>query len=344
MSVLPSLPSTSIHPRLVMAYDLIDLIGQGGSSMVYRARRKHDNLQVAVKFVFRSCLPEERLVIDVVDDESMQETALPYEVYILRRLRHPNIVTLLDYFKDDQFYYIVTEFHGSVSRRSLPGIAAAVLRRSSSAGTSLSSGSTRFSADPSFPSVSSGSMASTDLFECIERQQNLGEDTAGCILAQILDALMYLKGKYVFHSDLKDENIVIDEQYRVKLVDFGSALVVPTPQRLHVTQFYGTYTYAAPEVKRVTTFSPEKTDVWALGILLHTMVFGEPPARTGPLYDQVDAKRMRLRARQSNVSDACLSLILAMLQHTPEQRPNLDDIQTSVFMELYRLARRPSNK
>ena len=59
-------------------------------------------------------------------------------------------------------------------------------------------------------------------------------------------AISYLNRIGVVHRDVKDENVIIDEDFQIKLIDFGSAVRL-VPGRLF-TRFYGTVEYAAPEV------------------------------------------------------------------------------------------------
>lgn len=67
--------------------------------------------------------------------------------------------------------------------------------------------------------------SSCDLFECIEQHSRLPEDKAKYVFAQVVEAVYYLGKMGICHRDLKDENIACDADYRVKLIDFGSAVL-----------------------------------------------------------------------------------------------------------------------
>lgn len=70
--------------------------------------------------------------------------------------------------------------------------------------------------------------SSCDLFECLEQHDFMPEAIARGIFRQIVDIVAYLHEQGIVHCDLKDENIVIDANYRVKLIDFGSAVQLDT--------------------------------------------------------------------------------------------------------------------
>jgi calcium/calmodulin-dependent protein kinase I len=79
-------------------YLIGEILGQGGYSVVRKATRLSDKLLVAVKIFTRSELPR--------GDESQVRS----ELEILLSLDHPNIVKVLDFFEEDQYFYIVLEY------------------------------------------------------------------------------------------------------------------------------------------------------------------------------------------------------------------------------------------
>lgn len=66
-----------------------------------------------------------------------------------------------------------------------------------------------------------------DLFDYIEMQTKMDEEECRYIFAQVVAGLHHLHTKAkVVHRDIKDENIIVDNENRVKLIDFGSAAYI----------------------------------------------------------------------------------------------------------------------
>jgi serine/threonine protein kinase len=77
------------------------------------------------------------------------------------------------------------------------------------------------------------SRKSMDLFECIEKYESFAEPLARQIFAQIVRGVCHLHEIGLVHRDIKDENILIDDNFHVKLIDFGSsAFFDPTGVKL----------------------------------------------------------------------------------------------------------------
>ena len=104
------------------------------------------------------------------------------------------------------------------------------------------------------------------------------------LFQQVCDAVAHAHGALVMHRDLKPSNILVSDNGRLKLLDFGIARLIEHPEggaELTVTEASRrrlTPAYAAPEQWRgeATTTA---TDVYALGVLLHEMLVGVKPER-----------------------------------------------------------------
>lgn len=264
--------SFAFPPGFREKYQLIQVIGEGSFGFVMAARRLKDGREVAVKWALREKIPAKMWAFDP------EKGLIPAEVHTLRQLLHPNIVEMLDYMDGGGDYVcMVTELHGTEWTWPNPKLSHT---RNQGLRPEAQLLAMRHPQDPTskFPR-----RPPCDLFECIESHIKLPEQTVYKIFGQLLDAVLYLRDQGLVHRDLKDENIVVDEQYGIKLVDFGSASRIPTGPRVEdkmFKQFNGTLAFAAPEIVKGHWYAPEAAEVWTLGILLFTMVFKKAPFTT----------------------------------------------------------------
>ena len=73
----------------------------------------------------------------------------------------------------------------------------------------------------------------------------------------------------------QDENVILDESFQVKLIDFGSAAFME-PDKLFST-FCGTMEYCSPEVLLGNRYRGPELELWSVGVTLYTLIFGENP-------------------------------------------------------------------
>jgi serine/threonine protein kinase len=96
-------------------------------------------------------------------------------------------------------------------------------------------------------------------------------------LLQICDALAYVHARGMVHRDLKPSNIMVDEDRRVKLMDFGLAKFLAEDSAVTATgRIVGTYRYMAPE-QLLGERIDGRTDLYSLGVTLYELLAGRPP-------------------------------------------------------------------
>lgn len=110
------------------------------------------------------------------------------------------------------------------------------------------------------------------LLQYLEQSERLEEQTVLVIFRQMLDAISYLHHHRIVHRDIKLENIIITDDLRIKLCDFGFSTFIKENQRL--TDFCGSIQYCSPEMISQQAYDGESNDVWTLGICILKMCLG----------------------------------------------------------------------
>lgn len=342
----------SMVPEFVSAYTLGDELGSGGFGFVVSATRNSDQKEVAVKFIFRDKVP----LHGWANDPELGH--IPMEIHVLKNVAHANIIGFMNVYQDYKYFYLVMELHGTPWSASNPllnnmqgsmigAMAQATLnqRNPAVAAAAAAAGSASTTSSGSFQATSTSSSSSSlnqlsddeahqppksallvrrtscDLFECIEHHSKFTEIQARVIFKQIVECVHYLNSRGICHRDIKDENIVIDNDFRVKLIDFGSAVIIPKPQGKLFDRFYGTINYASPEILKGEKYRAESAEIWSLGILLYTILYGEVPFN-----DPVQAISGSYIAPRVKSSGECLHLLNWMLAKKPEQRATIEDV------------------
>ncbi|XP_053160324.1 PAS domain-containing serine/threonine-protein kinase isoform X2 [Hemicordylus capensis] len=157
-----------------------------------------------------------------------------------------------------------------------------------------------------------------DLFTFIDNQPSVDEPLASYIFRQLVSAVGYLRCKNILHRDIKDENIIIAEDFSIKLIDFGSAAYLE-PGKLFYT-FCGTIEYCSPEVLSGNPYLGPELEMWSLGITLYTIVFGENP------FCELEETMDAVLRPPYNVSDELMNLLSGLLQPFPEDRTTLEEV------------------
>ncbi len=95
---------------------------------------------------------------------------------------------------------------------------------------------------------------------------------------QLADALSYVHSRGIVHRDLKPENVLVTPDGRLKIADFGTALLEGA-RRLtwrHLSESVGTPDYMSPEQVQGER-GDERSDIYSWGVLMYEMLTGRVP-------------------------------------------------------------------
>ncbi|MGE5191358.1 MAG: protein kinase domain-containing protein [Deltaproteobacteria bacterium] len=142
---------------------------------------------------------------------------------------------------------------------------------------------------------------------------------------QVCAALEYAHSRGVIHRDLKPGNLLLTRAGKVKLGDFGLALVSAETRLTAAGKTMGSLHYMAPEQIQGKPPLSNKTDLYALGCVLFELLCGRTPF-TGEAMAEV--LQQHIRQAPPRVSSFALdcpiqleALIAELLQKAPDQRP-----------------------
>jgi serine/threonine protein kinase len=128
--------------------------------------------------------------------------------------------------------------------------------------------------------------------EEVLRKGPLPVGPALALFREVIVGLVHAHNKGIFHCDLKPANILLDQDYKPRLADFGQSRLSHEQ-----TPALGTLFYMAPEQADFKSVPDARWDVYALGVLFYRMLTGQLPYQTPEVVasiQQADGLEMRL--------------------------------------------------
>ncbi|GAA1931262.1 serine/threonine-protein kinase [Streptomyces durmitorensis] len=159
------------------------------------------------------------------------------------------------------------------------------------------------------------------LAEAIREDGLLTPRRAAEVGLAVLDVLRSAHREGILHRDVKPSNVLIAEDGRVVLTDFGIAQVEGDPSITSTGMLVGAPSYISPERARGHKPGPA-ADLWSLGGLLYAAVEGVPPYDKGSAIATLTAV-MTEDVEQPTNAGPLEKVIYGLLAKDPEQR--LDD-------------------
>lgn len=190
------------------------------------------------------------------------------EIAIMKKLDHPNIVTLVEVLDDPHgdSLYMILEWCGMGA--IMPA---------------------------SFEEIEAGDSSSEPRFT---------PDQCRLYFRDMILGIEYLHSQGIIHRDIKADNLLLDEDDVLKIADFGVSEIMD-PANDTITKNAGSPAYMAPELAAisssislkehaatkgidVSSLSGKSTDIWSMGVTLYLLVFGMLPFRSDTMVDLFD--------------------------------------------------------
>ena len=119
------------------------------------------------------------------------------------------------------------------------------------------------------------------------RKGRLGSEEVRQLMLQILAGLDCLHSHGIVHLDMKPQNVMVLRSGEIKLADFGISRTIREQLADHESESIGTLCFMAPEQLRGELCTP-RTDLYAIGIMLHVLLTGEFPFPTTTRHEVVE--------------------------------------------------------
>lgn len=140
---------------------------------------------------------------------------------------------------------------------------------------------------------------------------------------QITEGINAAHKKGIIHRDIKSSNIMLSDDGRIRVMDFGLAHINGDPNTTKKGSTPGTTAYMSPEQLRGEEVD-FRSDIWSLGIVLFEMLTGQTPFQgnfdQAIIYSILHEKPKSLRKINPEITDELEQIVLSCLEKDPKKR------------------------
>lgn len=167
------------------------------------------------------------------------------------------------------------------------------------------------------------------LKQLIKKRGNITLEEAIDIMLQLTDGISHAHESYIIHRDLKPQNIMILDDGKIKITDFGIAVAINSTQLTQTNSVMGSVHYLPPE-QASGKGATIKSDIYSMGIMFYELLTGKIPFR-GDNAVEIALKHMKdeipsVRKINSDIPQSVENILLKSTAKNPKNR--YDDVKT----------------
>lgn len=170
------------------------------------------------------------------------------------------------------------------------------------------------------------------LGKMLEMARAFTEKQIQVIASQIILTLEYLHNQlHITHRDIKEENIMIDNNFNIRVIDFGLSDFFD-PIKPSLSAGVGTTPYLPPEIVNFDNYTQE-VDVWSTGCLIYALAFGVLPFESNDkrsVYKRI--KYMSPNFKNATLTENLTDLLTKMLEKDQNKRITIDELMKHPFL------------
>ncbi len=300
-------------------FEIIGEIGHGGMGVVYRARQRSLDREVALK------------VLHAVKRHGPSAAhRFRIEAQAAARLHHANVVPIYAQGSEDgELFYAMKLVEGvslDIAIRSRPDLLSATSLRTFGGSSHLRSAPVAGEIAPQ-PPLAKPESTVTELSGDSTRPRRTFEDYRylALLIEGAAEGLAHAHEQGVIHRDIKPHNLLLGQDHRLKIADFGLAHLVESPHFTVTGEVLGTPSYLAPEQVRGDIRAMDgRTDIYGLGVTLYELITGNRPFEADTR-DQILHQICTVEPKPPRLVDPRIPLdldtiCLRMIQKDPRQR------------------------
>ena len=161
------------------------------------------------------------------------------------------------------------------------------------------------------------------LKQLLKKRESLTLPEVIDIMTQLTDGISHAHESYIIHRDIKPQNIMIEDDGRIKITDFGIAMALNATQLTQTNSVMGSVHYLPPE-QASGKAATVKSDIYSLGILMYELLTGTVPFK-GDNAVEIALKHMKdkipsIRKQDPSIPQSVENILLKAAAKNPRNR------------------------